>query len=55
MILYDHPLSSHAQKVEIALREQALAYERTLTEDFRTGRQDTAVAAANTPTTVSNG
>jgi stringent starvation protein A len=47
MILYDHPLSSYAQKVKIALREKGLAFERTLPDDFGTGRQDTAFAAAN--------
>jgi RNA polymerase-associated protein len=47
MILYDHPLSSYAQKVKIALREKGLAFKRTLPDDFGTGRQDTAFAAAN--------
>ncbi len=47
MILYDHPLSSYAQKVKIALREKGVAFERRLPEDFGTGRRDTAFAAAN--------
>ena len=47
MILYEHPLSSYAQKVKIALREKGLAFERVLPEDFGTGRRDTAFAAAN--------
>ena len=47
MILYDHPLSSYAQKVKIALREKGVAFERMLPEDFGTGRRDTAFAAAN--------
>ena len=47
MILYDHPLSSYAQKVKIALREKGLAFERMLPDDFGTGRRDTAFATAN--------
>lgn len=47
MILYDHPLSSYAQKVKIALREKEVAFERTLPEDFGTGRRDTDFVAAN--------
>lgn len=47
MILYEHPLSSYAQKVKIALREKGVAFERSLPEDFGTGRRDTAFAAAN--------
>ncbi len=47
MILYDHPLSSYAQKVKIALREKGVAFERTRPDDFGTGRRDTAFAAAN--------
>jgi RNA polymerase-associated protein len=52
MILYDHPLSSYAQKVKIALREKGVAFERALPEGFGTGRQDTAFAAANPRTEV---
>lgn len=47
MILYDHPLSSYAQKVKIALREKGVAFERLLPDDFGTGRRDTAFATAN--------
>lgn len=47
MLLYDHPLSSYAQKVKIALREKAIAFDRALPEDFGTGRRDTAFATAN--------
>lgn len=47
MILYDHPLSSYAQKVKIALREKGVAFERILPDDFGTGRRDTAFATAN--------
>ena len=52
MILYDHPLSSYAQKVKIALREKGLAFERVLPDDFGTGRRDMAFAAANPRTEV---
>lgn len=47
MILYDHPLSSYAQKVKIALREKGVAFERILPKDFGTGQRDTPFAAAN--------
>jgi len=47
MVLFEHPLSSYAQKVKIALREKGLAFDRSLPEDFGTGRRDTAFAAAN--------
>ena len=47
MILYDHPLSSYAQKVNIALREKGVAFERTLPDDFGTGRRDTHFATLN--------
>lgn len=52
MILYDHPLSSYAQKVKIALREKGVAFERVLPDGFGTGRQDTPFAAANPRTEV---
>ncbi|GAA3247591.1 glutathione S-transferase family protein [Sphingomonas yabuuchiae] len=52
MILYDHPLSSYGQKVKIALREKGIAFTRMLPDDFGTGRQDTAFAAANPRTEV---
>jgi RNA polymerase-associated protein len=52
MILYEHPLSSYAQKVKIALREKGVAFERSLPADFGTGRRDTPFAAANPRTPV---
>ncbi len=52
MILYEHPLSSYAQKVKIALREKGVQFERSLPEDFGTGRRDTPFAAANPRTEV---
>jgi glutathione S-transferase len=47
MILYDHPLSSYAQKVKVALREKGIAFTRELPADFGTGRGDTPFANAN--------
>jgi len=47
MILYDHPLSSYAQKVKIALREKGVAFEAVLPKDFGTGQQGTALTTAN--------
>ena len=37
MLLYEHPLSSFAQKVKIALRENDVAFEAELPESFGTG------------------
>ena len=47
MILFEHPLSSYAQKVKIVLREKALAFECRLPDDLGTGRRDGPLAAAN--------
>ncbi len=47
MLLYDHPLSSYAQKVKIALREKAVPFETELPETFGTGRTDGPFVAAN--------
>ena len=47
MILYDHPLSSYAQKVKIALREKGLEFQAILPEDFGRGEQGTAFTTAN--------
>lgn len=38
MLLYEHPLSSHAQEVKIALREKGVPFELELPESFGTGR-----------------
>lgn len=46
-LLYEHPLSSYAQKVKIALREKGVAFRAELPEDFGTGRTGTPFAAAN--------
>lgn len=47
MLLYEHPLSSYAQKVKIALREKGLDFTAALPEDFGTGRRDGPFAEAN--------
>ena len=47
MLLYEHPLSSYAQKVKIALREKGVAFDLELPESFGTGRADGPFAAAN--------
>ncbi|GJD79474.1 glutathione S-transferase family protein [Methylobacterium gregans] len=47
MLLYEHPLSSYAQKVKIALREKGLAFTAELPVDFGTGRRDGPFAEAN--------
>ncbi|MBV9748711.1 MAG: glutathione S-transferase family protein [Acetobacteraceae bacterium] len=52
MLLYEHPLSSYAQKVKIALREKGVAFEVELPESFGTGRTDGPFAAANPRTEV---
>ena len=52
MLLYDHPLSSYAQKVKIALREKGVAFTAELPDSFGTGRMDGPFAAANPRTEV---
>lgn len=47
MLLYEHPLSSYAQKVKIALREKGLDFTAALPEDFGTGRREGPFAEAN--------
>ena len=47
MLLYEHPLSSYAQKVKIALREKGVAFDLELPETFGTGRDDGPFATAN--------
>lgn len=46
MLLYEHPLSSYAQKVKIALREKGLPFTAELPESFGTGWADTPLAEA---------
>lgn len=47
LTLYDHPLSSYAQKVKIALREKGVAFAHILPPDFGSSARDGAFAAAN--------
>ena len=47
MLLYEHPLSSYAQKIKIALREKGVAFDLELPESFGTGRTDGPFAEAN--------
>ncbi|MGU3539161.1 glutathione S-transferase family protein [Methylobacterium sp. A54F] len=51
-LLYEHPLSSYAQKVKIALREKGVPFTAELPPDFGTGRTDGPFAAANPRTEV---
>lgn len=46
-LLYEHPLSSYAQKVKIVLREKGVAFRRERPEGFGTGRADTDFARAS--------
>lgn len=52
MLLYEHPLSSYAQKIKIALREKGVPFTAELPESFGTGRGDGPFAAANPRTEV---
>ncbi|MBV8401273.1 MAG: glutathione S-transferase family protein [Acetobacteraceae bacterium] len=47
MLLYEHPLSSYAQKVKIALREKGLPFEAQLPDSFGTGQKEGPFVAAN--------
>ena len=47
MLLYEHPLSSYAQKVKIALREKSVPFTAELPPGFGAGVPDPAFAAAN--------
>ena len=52
MLLYEHPLSSYAQKVKIALREKGVTFTAELPESFGTGSAEGPFAAANPRTEV---
>ena len=52
MLLYEHPLSSYAQKVKIGLREKGVPFTAELPESFGTGRSDGPFFAANPRTEV---
>ena len=47
MLLYEHPLSSYAQKVKIGLREKGVEFQTEVPETLGTGRTDGPFAAAN--------
>ena len=47
MLLYEHPGSSYAQKVKIALREKGVAFEVEVPESLSTGRTHGAFVTAN--------
>ena len=52
ILLYEHPLSSYAQKVKIALREKSIEFRAELPASFGTGRDDDDFAASNPRTEV---
>lgn len=52
MLLYEHPLSSYAQKVKTARWEKAVAFDVELPESFETGGSDGPFAAVNSRTEV---
>ena len=45
--LYEHPLSSYAQKIKIALREKGIPFRAEMPETFGTGRTDGPLADAS--------
>jgi glutathione S-transferase len=47
MLLYEHPLSSYAQKVKIALREKGLAFDREIPQGLGSGSSGGDFAAAS--------
>ncbi len=47
VVLYEHPLSSYAQKVKIALREKGVSFAAVLPEGLGSGRPDATFAALN--------
>jgi RNA polymerase-associated protein len=47
MLLYEHPLSSYAQKIKIALREKGIPFAAELPADFGTGQTGGTLATAN--------
>lgn len=52
MLLYEHPLSSYAQKIKIALREKGVPFTAEIPGSFGTGRSEGPFAAANPRTEV---
>jgi len=47
MLLYEHPLSSYAQKVKIALREKSLVFDKQTPGAIGTGKANGPFAAAS--------
>jgi len=47
MLLYEHPLSSYAQKVKIALREKSLVFDKETPSAIGSGKADGPFAAAS--------
>lgn len=47
LVLYEHPLSSYAQKVKIALREKGLSFEAQVPADLGSGHATGPLAQAN--------
>ncbi len=47
LLLYEHPVSSYAQKVKVALREKGVAFRAEVPEGLGTGRTDGPFVAAN--------
>jgi stringent starvation protein A len=47
LLLYEHPVSSYAQKIKIALREKSVPFTAEVPETLGTGRTDTPFVAAN--------
>ena len=47
MLLYEHPLSSYAQKVKIALREKALDFKMETPPALGSGKADGVLAAGS--------
>lgn len=47
LILYDHPVSSYAQKVRIALREKNISFKSILPEAIKTGNPEAPFQSAN--------
>ncbi len=46
MLLYEHPLSSYAQKVKIALREKGIAFDLETPQAIGSGKSAGAFAAS---------
>ncbi|EME80005.1 uncharacterized protein MYCFIDRAFT_211935 [Pseudocercospora fijiensis CIRAD86] len=47
LFLYDHPMSSYAQKVRMALRHKGLAFKKETPENLGAGNPNTAFKSAN--------